>query len=128
MGILIHIVWVSGLFVFAMGLISLLKPTFLKKMIGFWRNGPFLYVMGALKIVLGVLYLIAASACKLPWLVVAIGILTAGGTIVFFALGKDKINKFMDWVSLWALWACRCWGLVAMALGALLVYAGIPVK
>lgn len=127
MNVLIHIVWLSGLLVFSMGLICLLKPVFLKKMIGLSSKALFLNVMGALKIVLGVIYLIVASGCKLPWLVIAIGILTAGGTIAFFALGMDKIRKFMGWLGTWPLWGCRIWGLVAMALGALLVYAGIPV-
>ncbi|MGE4285002.1 MAG: hypothetical protein AB7F23_00125 [Phycisphaerae bacterium] len=128
MGILIHVVWLSGLFVFLIGLISLLKPVFLKKMVGICRKPLFLQVAGALKIVLGIMYLIAASACKLPWLIVAIGILVAGGTILFFALGKEKIDNYLSWVSLRALWVCRSWGLVAMAIGALIVYAGIPVK
>lgn len=112
-----------GIFIVSMGITILLSPSTMKKIIIFWKQGKRLYAAGILRLLIGIILLLAASQCRLVGVVVWLGILTLIGGIIIFALGLQKIKSFLDWWSKKPPLLLRLWGVIALAIGALLIYS-----
>ena len=82
--------------------------------------------LAAVKIVVGVVFLILATSSRSPEAVIAIGILMAGGSILALTLKPEKMQAVMHWWQQQPLWLCRLWGVLAVLAGALVIYVGWP--
>ena len=95
-------------------------------MYGFFTNVLAIYIAAAIKVALGIIFLIFARECKWPLFVITIGILMAGGSLAFMAMGPQKIKNFMLWFQSRSPITFRMIGILSIALGAVLLYAAIP--
>ena len=123
---MVHIVWIVGVLTALIGILAVFKPEWMKKYIRFVSRGRLFYAVIALKIVIGIVFLIFARSCQLPWVIIVIGIFTAGGTTVFGLLPVIKIKAYLNWWLIRPAWVYRVWGILAALFGLLVMYAGFP--
>lgn len=117
------LVRIIGIVMVGMGVMYLLKPKTLKQFVAFFEKGRRLYIAGILRIVIGVILLAAASQCRLVGVVLALGVLALIGGIVIFILGLERIKSMLNWWNKRSPLVLRLVALVALALGALLLYS-----
>ena len=123
---LAHFVWVIGAITALMGILVIFKPTAFNKMISVVGKGKLIYVAAASKVLMGILFLILATSCKLTGVVIGFGILMAGGATLFCMIPFAKLMAYIQWWKTRPVWLYRTWGIFATLIGALLIYAGLP--
>jgi hypothetical protein len=67
--------------------------------------------------------ILAAPECKLAWVVFTLGILSLLGSLLIVILGKDRVRARIIWWAERPALVMRILGLVALAIGALLIYS-----
>lgn len=123
---MVHLVWLIGALTAVWGIAVLFKPVWLRQWMILFNKGKLVYVAAGVKIILGVVFLIVATQCKLPKVIIAVGILMAGGSILFCLLPFAKIQGFMKWWIARPVWVYRLWAVLAVLFGGLIMYTGIP--
>jgi hypothetical protein len=122
-----HLVWILGAFMALWGIMAIFRPDWMKRCVDFMAVGQRFRGAAALKIVVGVIFLIFARECRNPSVIIALGILMAGGSTLFMvALKPETIKAWIAWWQKQALWLYRLWGIVASLLGGFIIYTGIP--
>lgn len=86
-----------GMLISLMGIVYLLRPDIIKKLMRFFKKGKRIYLAGILRLVLAVVFLVAARECRYPWIIFACGIIFLAGGLLIFLLGPEKIRKILDW-------------------------------
>lgn len=117
-------VWFIGAFICAWGIAATIKPNWMKRMVEFLAIGRRFWMAAAVKVVAGVIFLVFARECRMPGLIFLIGILMAGGSLLTMTLEPVKVQKLMQFAQNRPLWLYRCWGVLAMIFGGLVLYAG----
>lgn len=112
---------VAGIIIAVMGVIYLLAPKMIKKYVDFW--GKRILVAGVLNIVIGILFLLANSACRIPTVIIVIGVIALLKGIVIFVLGQEKMKVLLEWWGNRPPAVVRLMGLIVIAFGILLLYA-----
>lgn len=123
---MVHSVWLIGALITVWALTVVFKPVWLRQMLILFNRGKAVYVIAGIKIVIGIVFLIFATQCKLTSVIIVLGILTAGGSILFCLLPFAKIQAFMNWWIARPFWMYRVWAVMAALLGGLIMYAGVP--
>jgi len=123
-----YIIWIIGLLMVIEGVIFIIKPDIYAKLVKwFIEKNFFIKLVALIKLAIGVLFLILANSCKLPIIIIALGLLICAGSITVLLIDTEKTKKIL---SLWSNRPMTVYRLTAVALvllGALLLYAGTPV-
>ncbi len=114
---------VVGVLIVGMGVAFLLKPKLYKQYVAFWQPGKRLYLGAILAILIGVVFLLAATQCRLVGFIIGLGILCLVKGVMLFTLGREKIESILKWYQARSLLVLRFIGLIAIAFGALLIYS-----
>lgn len=117
------VVRVVGVLIAGVGIIFLLRPKLYRQYMAFWQPGKRLYVGAILAILIGVVFLLAASGCRLVGVILALGILCLVKGVMLFTLGREKIRSLLKWWQARSLLTLRLVALIAIAFGALLIYS-----
>lgn len=112
-----------GIYLIAIGVVVLFTPKAYNKILKFFRKEKRVYIAGILRIFLGILFLSAAQQSRLKIFLVVIGILTVIGGILIFVPKQKKLQEMIDWFDKIPSIFIRLWGIVAIILGALLIYS-----
>lgn len=112
-----------GIYIIIMGIILLVSPKTIKRFVAFFGQGKRIYLAGILRLAFGVILLLAASRCRLVGIVVTLGILTIIGGILVFVLGIERVRALLKWWDKRSPQVIRLFGLVVIAVGALLIYS-----
>ncbi|MBN1123863.1 MAG: hypothetical protein JXA82_02570 [Sedimentisphaerales bacterium] len=121
------IIFVLGLAVLAWGIVFLIKPNISKRMIRFWAFSRLILFGAVIKLGVGILFLVAATQCNMPWLIVLFGLIACLQGILFLAMQQKKRKAVMEWLLSRSPLMHRILGLVSIAIGAAIAYgAGIP--
>ena len=76
------------------------------------------------RVLIGVLLVLAAPYCRLPALVLVIGVAALAAAVVLLLLGRSRFERFIErWLER-PPGLLRLFSVVAIALGGLLVWAG----
>jgi hypothetical protein len=118
------VVLAVGWLVVAIGLFGMSSPHSMMEMILGWSSSARFYFAIIPRIVLGVLFILAAPRCRIPWLIYAIGIITLIAGVVLFFLGTDRVEDIVRWIAARSDLCIRLSYVVATLLGVLLVYVG----
>lgn len=122
----VHLVWIIGALTAVWGICVLFKPIWLRQWLILTNKGQLVYAIAGVKVVIGVCFLILATQCQWPIVIIVFGILMAGGSILFSLLPLAKIHGFMNWAIARPIWVYRLWAILAVLLGGLILYAGMP--
>lgn len=120
---MIMLIKLIGILIFCMGIFMMVRPEVARKMISFWLRGKNLYLGGIIRLVLGILFLIAAYSARLPGLMFVIGFLALIGGILIFALGLDRTKAMVNRFKQLPDPVLRLMMLLVLVFGALIVYA-----
>ena len=112
-----------GVFIVGMGTLIALNPRVFKAILNFWKKDKRIYLAGIARLTFGAIFLLAAPACRLPALVSTLGILMIIGGILIFIIGPARMQVIFGWWEARPLVAMRLMGLIALAIGAIVLYS-----
>jgi len=119
MDIVVKIVGIVFVFV---GIVYLLKPGVLKSFMEFFKKGKRIYFVGLIRFVLAVIFLLAANQCKRAWVIIVFGILFMISGLLVFTLGAKRLKSMLDWWQRQSFLLLRLMALIALAVGAVIIY------
>ncbi len=112
-----------GIVIVIMGIIFLMNQKALKQYFSFWKQEKRLRIGGIGAILFGIIFLIAASQCRLAWLITVLGIWSIIKGVLLLTLAQKKINAYLDWWLERPLSVIRLLGIVVLAFGVLIIYS-----
>ena len=105
------------------GIWLIIRPQICVKIMGFLVRGRMVYLVGLLRLAIGVLLLVSATDCEHVWVVITIGVLfLISGTLVF-VIQLDKLKAKLTWFSQRSMTTIRLMALLPLAIGAVMVWA-----
>ena len=120
---MVALVKLLGIVIVVFGVAFFVNPNIIKQYMAFWKTGKRLYLGGALALLIGIVFLLAASQCRWTGLVTVFGILSLIKAVCLFVFGQEKLVAFMDWWAKRSITFFRVYALFAIALGVLLIYS-----
>ncbi|MFA7676700.1 MAG: hypothetical protein WCY34_00855 [Candidatus Omnitrophota bacterium] len=120
---MVWLVKLIGILLVVAGAIFIAKPASMKKVMRFWMKKNRVYAAGVINILIGIIFLFAASGSSLPWFVVLVGIVSLIKGALSFIMGPAKIMALIDKIDKKPVKSLRSLAIVPLVLGILLVYA-----
>ena len=112
-----------GVFIISLGIAILLKPKIINVFMKFWAKDKRFYLAGIIRMMFGFILLLAAPKAKLFWVVTILGMLCLTKGILLFVLKPGRIKSLIHWWSEQSTQTIRALAILAIALGAWLIYA-----
>jgi len=112
-----------GVVIVGMASAILFNPKLLKTVMNFWRQDKRIYLAGAIRIVFGTVLLMAAPLCRLSIFIYTLGGLMMIAGLSIFMISPEWIYKMLDWWQTKPPLVARLMGLVALSIGALILYS-----
>lgn len=112
-----------GIVMLVAGVVYFIKPNAMKTFANYFAKEKRLTIGGVAAVIIGVVFLRAASRCSVPWLVSIFGILSLIKGIVVFALGTKKIITMLELITKKPPKAMRKFALIEIVCGVALIYA-----
>lgn len=120
---MIVIVNIMGVVISLVGLTFLFNPALMKKFISFMKDSNKIYIIGTLRLVLGVIFILAAPQANYSPVIMAIGILMVIGGILIFAIGRKRVTAMMEWCLNMPDSNARLFAIVPVLLGVLILFS-----
>ncbi|MDD5166917.1 MAG: hypothetical protein PHQ57_05980 [Candidatus Omnitrophica bacterium] len=122
---MIIVVKLLGILMICMGLVNLINPILMKKMISFWKQGKRIYAGGLLRVLFGVIFLLASSYSRVrqPCVLAVLGVLMILGGMLIFILGPEKMKAILGWWDKKPASILRLIAILALAIGTLVIYS-----
>ena len=120
------IVWIIGALIAVEACVLIIKPDVYRKFVKLFGRGKLLYIPAAIAIVVGVVFLIFARECHIPWMIIVIGLISAVKGLSIFAIKLEALKGMLNWLGARSDITLRLFGLLALVFGALILYAGVP--
>lgn len=118
------VVTLVGLLLTLAGIVLAVAPQRLLDWIrGMESRTRFGVAIGA-RAVMGVLFLLAAPACRQPLVVQIVGWIALVAAVGILLMGRNRLDRFLAWWLERPLGFLRGWSVVAMGFGVLLLYSG----
>ena len=114
---------IIGILFVLIGIVYLLKPDTLKHLIGFLKKGKRIYFVGVIRIILAVIFLLAANQCKKAWIVIVFGILFMLSAVLVFMLSSEKLKAITAWYEKQSFLVLRVFALIAVVAGTIIIYS-----
>jgi uncharacterized protein YjeT (DUF2065 family) len=84
------------------------------------------YLAAIFRLAVAIIFLMFGNAARHPRVVWFFGLLFLIGGILVLVVPAPKIKSMIDWWIAKPLWVYRLWGVVAVLIGVLIIYAGWP--
>ena len=120
---MVTLVKAVGIIITAMGILYLAYPQVIKGFLNFFSVGYRIYLAAVLRLVFGVILLLAAAKTSHTRLSMVLGILFLLGAIFIFAMGPKRIRPILEWYKSWPVWGMRIAAVLVTLFGLLVVYA-----
>lgn len=117
------IIQVIGILIFLGGILFLLKPEVVRRIVAFMQKGYRIYFVGMLRIALAVVFLLGARQCDMTRVMAALAILFLVSGLLIFMLGSGKIQRILSWYLRQPAFVLRVLSLIPLLLGGLIIYA-----
>ena len=118
------IVVIVGWLIILLGLFGIARPHSLIDAVLSWPTAARFYFSVLTRLVLGVLFILAAPRCRLPRLIYVLGAIILLIGIVLFFLGADRVDGILHWFCTGSELCIRLIYLIGILFGVLLIYAG----
>lgn len=119
------VVVIFGLFILGMGAAVLLSPERLKKLLRVVLHKQAFRRAAGIRIIVGILFLLAASGTRAPSFITAMGILFLLAGIAIRFTGSARIERMANWWMERPDWVLRVWAVTAGTLGGVLLWCGL---
>ena len=113
---------IIGILIIFDGIVILIKPDLVKTALNFFVQNKRIYLAAVIKAVFGLLFLFGASACKLPVVVIIIGILGLFSSALIVVL-HEKMKALINFFADRGQFFLRLMSIVYLAFGALIIYS-----
>ncbi|UCE49262.1 MAG: hypothetical protein JSW47_03795 [Phycisphaerales bacterium] len=110
-----------GIIITLVGVVYLLRPELLKRLMNFFKKGKRIYLPGLLRLTLAVIFFLGARECRYPWVIFASGIIFLTGGVLIFILGPQRIRWILDWYEEQPMLVFRVIALVVIIFGAIII-------
>jgi hypothetical protein len=107
-----------------MALAILIAPKSLKAILAHFVTSDRFYFVAFLRVVFGVLFLLAADGSRWPVFVKVMGVFFIFAGVVMPIIGGLQLKLLAEWWMRRNNSIIRVWAIIAVVLGALIVYAG----
>ena len=115
------IIKILGLVIAAIGIICIIKPTVMNRIMEFFKKGKRLYIAAPVRLALAVVFLLGARECKYFWVIFAIGILFLITGVLVLVLGPKKLTPMLEWWLKQPTLLLRLMALIAVAFGVVII-------
>jgi hypothetical protein len=122
------IVAVIGWIIVAEGLLGIARPHLLLTAVVNWPSDLRLYITVGSRLVIGLLLFLAAPHCRFPRFTSAIGVITFVAGIVYAFLGESRLETMIQFIAAMPTGTIQLLYVLAVILGAFLVYSGSSKK
>ena len=112
-----------GIAYVALGVIFFLKPANVKKFCDYFMKEKQLKLWSVIAIAFGVMFLMAASSCAIPWIVAIFGILAIAKGIILLTPHKKKLFDMANNLVNRSPKDLRVYAVAVLLLGVILIYA-----
>lgn len=120
---MVLLVQIFAAFVALIGFLGLFTPAKLVGMVAALFDGiAGLWVAVSLRLVIGVLLLLTASASRFPLVFQIIGAISIVSAVVAVFMGQERIKNFTMWFVRKPAGFTRLWSLIAIAFGVFIYY------
>jgi hypothetical protein len=120
---MVAVVKLLGIFIVGFGVASFVNPNVVKQFMGFWKPVKRIYLGGTLSLVLGIIFLLAASQCRWRGFIIAFGILFIARGICVLVIGQKRVISVLDWWLKKPVKFLRGYAVFAIILGTLFIYS-----
>jgi uncharacterized protein YjeT (DUF2065 family) len=120
MNLVIKIIGIVFVFI---TILYFLKPDIMKSLMEFFKQGRRIYFAALLRLVLAVVFLLAARQCRQFWVIFAFGILFIISGLLIFILGLEKVKSYINWWQKQPVMLLRVMAVVGLAIGAIIIYS-----
>ncbi|MFH1664863.1 MAG: hypothetical protein ABIA77_01825 [Candidatus Omnitrophota bacterium] len=121
---MVLLVKLLSIMIIVYGCMVMLRPGILEKnVLGYVKKQNNIYVASAVKAAIGILLMIASSACRIPWVVLFFGAASVFSGIAVFLVKKESIIALIEWLQSRTVKAFHLIGTLALFLGILLALA-----
>ena len=117
------IVKIVGILILLIGIVFLLKPGVMKRLMEFIKKGKRVYFAAVVRFTLAIIFLLGASECDKQWIIAAFGILFFFFCLLILILGPEKIRQILEWYQKQPVLIFRVIAVIALACGAVIVYS-----
>jgi len=117
------VVKVIGIVFIFMAIVYFLKPDIMKRLLEFFKRGKRMYFAALIRLVLAVVFLLAARECSQFWVIFAVGILFIISGLLIFMLGLEKVKSYIGWWQKQPVLLLRVVALIPLVIGAVIIYA-----
>jgi hypothetical protein len=118
------VVSLLGAAIAAIGLLGAVSPARMIGLITRLEPASRLWLAVGTRLIIGVLFVLAAEGCRMPQLVRVVGAIAIVAAVALALLGPRRFEAFVGWWLRRPASFIRSWAAVAVAFGALLIYAG----
>ena len=87
-----------GSMLVATGLLGIAQPHLMLSWVLGWSRDVRFYVTIGTRVLLGLLFIFAASKCRLPRFFRTIGIIALVAGAVYFCLGRGRVDSLIQWM------------------------------
>lgn len=123
---MVWIIFIAGWLIIGYYLAILIAPRCLRKTIDFFSIGSRLYLVGFIRLILGLMLLTLSSQARLWWYIVIIGLLSAASGLYLFFCALRRTKKLLGQIKNQSNLILRIIAIIALVLWGLLLYAIFP--
>ncbi len=116
-----QVIRIIGIVIVLIAIAYLLKPGIMKWLMEFFKKGPRIYLVGVIRFVLGVLFLLAATECKKPWVIGGFGVIFLISGFLVFMLGAKRVKSMLEWWQKQSNFLLRVAAFIALAVGVVII-------
>jgi hypothetical protein len=116
-------VLVFGIVIALIGLLGSFRPKPIRTLVGSFRSTGMLYFAATIRIVLGIVLLLAAPSCRFTIALYVLGVLTLFSGLVLPILGKARFAALIGWWLALSDTTIRATMILAVVLGTFLILA-----
>lgn len=110
-----------GMLFALLGIVYLLRPDIIKKLMGFFKKGKRIYLAGLLRFALAIVFFVGARECRYFWVIFACGVIFLMGGLLIFSLGPEKIRRILNWYQEQSTLIFRVIALIILAFGIIII-------
>jgi uncharacterized protein YjeT (DUF2065 family) len=115
------VIKILGLVIAAIGIVYIIKPNVMNRIIEFFKKGKRLYIAAPVRLALAVVFLLGARECRYFWVIFAFGILLLISGILVLVLGPKKLTPMLEWWLKQPTLLLRLIALIAVAFGIVII-------